>query len=105
MFHSNYDYASINSITDLRRERRKLRMRITRAERNMEIRTRRFMTLDSLISSMAPRILLVKQSVSSLIDSYISLREFIRSIRGKAAENKDTETSAGDAIEEKRQAK
>jgi len=63
------------------------------------------MTLDSLISSMAPRILLVKQSVSSLIDSYISLREFIRSIRGKVAENKDSETSVSDAAEEKRQAK
>ncbi len=88
MFHSNYEYASIDSIDELRRERRRLRMRIARAEQNMELRTRQLLTLDSIVSSLAPRIMLVKQSVSSFIESYVSLREFIRSIRSKTAENK-----------------
>lgn len=89
ILHSNSDYAAISSIDELRAVRRKLRLRILRSERNLDLRSRQMLSLDSVVSSIAPRLALIKQSVISMVDVYSAIRDYIRSCRQKKENEKN----------------
>ena len=81
ILHSNSEYAAISSIGELRRARRKLRLRIARSENGIELRSHRLLSFDSVVSSVVSRIAFVKQSVAGIVDGYTAIRDYIRSCR------------------------
>lgn len=100
ILHSNADYAAIGSISELRRARRKLRLRISRSEQRIDSRWHELMSFDSLVSAIAPRLTLIKESVAGIVDGYSAIRDYIRACRRKREADEASEQTPEDAPED-----